>query len=222
MPKTTQFLKSVGKTINLAKPQVYQVPRKPPLNSLVFEKLPEQKCGDRIAISKPPTPTPVRVCTKEELQALYCCPKPCDCKVKTKMTTAEKIACLLKSAVKIYILKQLVEYTWREGLWSDAFRSSCFLEKYLEYCPETKEDPINMYASSDCITMPVEEPCLPYIPRSDYVLYRSGKYWNRMVIRFFWIILDGPSELWAFVQKAYNERNNPKQTACDKILHRKY
>lgn len=91
MPKVTQILKSVGKTINLAKPQVYQVPRKPPLNSLVFEKLPEPKCTDRIAVNKPLTPTPIRLCTKEELQAIYCCPQPCDCKVKRQTTTAEKI-----------------------------------------------------------------------------------------------------------------------------------
>lgn len=84
MTKFTRVLYSCGKTINLARAQIYQVPRKPPLNSLIFEKLPEPRCGDRIAgIPTTPSPKPVRVCTKQELKAMYCPPPVCDCKIKT-------------------------------------------------------------------------------------------------------------------------------------------
>lgn len=95
MPKLSTVLNSCGKTINLAKPGTYQVPRKPPLNTLVFEKLPEPRCGDRVTcgIKGPPITKPVRICTKEDLQSFYCPPVPCDCKVKPlPLTFAQKIS----------------------------------------------------------------------------------------------------------------------------------
>lgn len=88
MTKFTRVLYSCGKTINLARPQIYQVPRKPPLNSLIFEKLPEPRCAEKITeIPKSAPIKPVRVCTKKELKAMYCPPPICDCTVKTPPLT---------------------------------------------------------------------------------------------------------------------------------------
>lgn len=79
MPKLSNVWKAVGKTINLAQSQSYQVPRKPPLNSLVFEKLPDAKCVPGPKCDAAAT-KPLRLCSKEELKCMYCPPVPCDCK----------------------------------------------------------------------------------------------------------------------------------------------
>ncbi|KAK6636336.1 hypothetical protein RUM43_009996 [Polyplax serrata] len=132
MPKLSMVLKQCGKTINLAKQSAYQVPRKPPLNTLIFEKLPEPKCGDKITcgIKGPPITKPVRVCTKEDMQAFYCPPVPCDCKMKPPpLTLPQKIVKMTILLIKSLIVGGLVYYTWSEGLWSDSERTSIIYDK---------------------------------------------------------------------------------------------
>ncbi|EEB14773.1 conserved hypothetical protein [Pediculus humanus corporis] len=131
MPKLSVILRSCGKTINLAKTNCYQVPRKPPLNTLIFEKLPEPSCGDKVTcgVKGPPPTKPVRICTKEDLQTFYC-PPPCDCKVKPiPLTWTQKIIKTTILIVKSLIVGGLVYYTWSEGLWSDTEHSAILYDK---------------------------------------------------------------------------------------------
>lgn len=107
----------------------------------------------------------------------------------------------MKFGIKAFVVGLIVNYTWYEGLWSDAFHSSCFLGKLIENCPPEEEEQEPEDEESPLITVYDPEPCAPFIPRTDEMLHRLGIYWNKCVITVFWILLEGPNALWDFFFK---------------------
>ncbi|KAK6636337.1 hypothetical protein RUM43_009997 [Polyplax serrata] len=108
-------------------------------------------------------------------------------------------------------------YTYQEGLWDDAFHSSCFLGKFVERCPpEDDDENLNEFADIRNIVMDDPEPCYPFIPHSGFLLYKSGYIWNQIVIYTFWFFLDAPGEMWTAFLSLFEPKIKPKEISpCD-------
>ncbi|EEB14772.1 hypothetical protein Phum_PHUM324110 [Pediculus humanus corporis] len=79
----------------------------------------------------------------------------------------------MKELSKAFLVGCMCYYTYTQGLWGTSFDSSCFLGKFIERCPPESEDEFNEYISATLIQLDEDEPCAPFIPRTDYLLYQA-------------------------------------------------
>lgn len=119
---------------------------------------------------------------------------------------------LVRQFFKALFVGGIAYYTYKEGIWGNAFSSSCFLGKFLESCPPEEEDLLikNDFADLRTITLSDPEPCMPFIPSTAYGFYRLGCIWNKIVIFTIWLLIDGPREFLMFLLSLFEKKPKPK------------
>ena len=123
----------------------------------------------------------------------------------------------MKELSKAFLVGCMCYYTYTQGLWGTSFDSSCFLGKFIERCPPESEDEFNEYISATLIQMDEDEPCAPFIPRTDYMLYQAGQIWKKSVLFTFWLILEAPKEFLDYLRSLLWPPPKPIiKSPCDK------
>lgn len=89
----------------------------------------------------------------------------------------------------------------------------------MEKCPpeekeEGEEETEQQGEEAPLMTIYEPEPCAPYIPRSDLILHKLAILWNKSIMMVFWLILEGPLQLWNWFFKQAPPPPKPAPNPC--------